>query len=608
LREIFKDVRAVLGAMWAEAGTKVRLAAICAAVFVISASTLTALAPLALKAAVDRFSQGADSTSPSPLVFVALYVVCLCLGRMVGALREFFFSRGERRFLRKFSERCFAHFLRLPLRYRLDGETGSALQVLQDGMQGCQLLLQVAALMALPIVIELGTALIVLLGLHEPVYLGFVAAAFACYALAFAYSGTTVSTAARQVSESQLEANAATTDALMNFETVKYMSAEPLVEARVKRALASVERGWMQFSRRVLHAQLAVVGVYGVFVAATTLYAARQVSLGDLSIGSFVLINAYLLQLVGPAEAVGVAVQRVAQALAYLAKLREVLQTRSEALVEGPLPELRGAPRLEFAGVSLSFRPGRFALRDVSFAVAPGQILGIVGANGAGKSSLVRVLARLMEPDSGEIRIDGESWSRMPLSEVRRAIAVVPQDVVLFTGTIRYNIQIGNPEASQAEIEHAAQLVDLHEFIQQLPAGYDTQVGERGRSLSGGERQRLSIARAVVRKPSIFVFDEPTSALDAESERQVLECLFRVSKGGTALVIAHSLRSVRGADAILVLDHGEVCEFGTHADLLRRRGKYSRLWEAQQGWPQRERVMVDSLRERALSGADERLG
>lgn len=594
MREVSKDVCSVLGAMWAEASTKLRMAAIGAVLFVSAVSTLTALAPLALKAAVDRFSQGADSTSPSSLVFVALYVLCLCSGRIVGALREFLFSRGERRFLRKFSERCFGHFLRLPLKYRLDGETGFATQVLQNGLQGCQLLLQVAVLIALPIVIELGTALIVLLGLHEPVYLGFVAAAFSCYALAFAYSGTAVSTAARQVSESQLEASAATTDALLNVETVKYMSAEPLVEARVKLALASLERSWVQFSRRILHAQLAVVGVYGVFLAVTTLYAARQVSQGKLSVGSFVLINAYLLQLVGPAEAVGVAVQRVAQGMAYLAKLLEVLQAKSESLVEGPLPDLRLAPKLEFAEVSLSFRPGRFALRNVSFSVAPGQILGIVGANGAGKSSLVRVLARLMEPDSGEIRIDGEPWSRLPLSVVRRAIAVVPQDVVLFTGTIRYNIQVGNPEASQAEIEHAAQLVGLHEFIQQLPEGYDTQVGERGRALSGGERQRLSIARAVVRKPGIFVFDEPTSALDAESERLVLECLFRVSKGSTALVIAHSLRSVRGTDAILVLDHGEVCEYGTHLELLRCRGKYSRLWEAQQGWPERDRVAIDA--------------
>jgi ABC-type multidrug transport system fused ATPase/permease subunit len=267
--------------------------------------------------------------------------------------------------------------------------------------------------------------------------------------------------------------------------------------------------------------------------------------------------------------------------MAMLKKMLELFREPTEAS-HGGRSMSEGTGALEFKQVALSYATQRPILRDVSFKVSAGRTLGIVGSSGAGKSTIVRLLVRLYEPDQGTILMDGVPVSELSLQELRRLIAVVPQDTALFNDTIRYNIAIGRPTSTQEEIEHAARLAQLHDFIMRLPEGYDTRVGERGVKLSGGERQRISIARAVLKHPRMYVFDEATSSLDSHTERGILSSIQEISKSSTTLIIAHRLSTVVHADNIIVLDKGTVVEQGNHVQLLERDGLYASLWQAQQ--------------------------
>jgi len=289
-----------------------------------------------------------------------------------------------------------------------------------------------------------------------------------------------------------------------------------------------------------------------------------------------------MLQIIRPIEMLGYAVQGFSQGIAMLDTMLKLLQEKPESdeAEETVAPE--GPGKLEFDAVAVSYRSDRTILNGISFCVPPGKALGIVGTSGAGKSTIVRLVARLLEADSGRILLDGVPISQMALSEVRRAIAVVPQDTVLFNDSIGSNIAFGKHGCTQQEIEAAARIAHLHQFIMSLPDGYETQVGERGVKLSGGEKQRVSIARAALKHPRIYVFDEATSSLDSRTEQQILCNLRDISSMHTTLVIAHRLSTVVHADEIIVLDQGAIVERGTHSSLLEQNGRYAALWRAQQ--------------------------
>jgi ATP-binding cassette subfamily B protein len=302
-----------------------------------------------------------------------------------------------------------------------------------------------------------------------------------------------------------------------------------------------------------------------------------------MTVGSFVLVNTYMLQVVRPVEMLGYAMQNLSQGMAFLGKMFEIYREKAEPPA-GDIPTAGGggAGRLDFEAVGVSYRSDRVILKGVNFTLPAGKTLGVVGGSGAGKSTLVRLLVRLIEPDCGRILLDGTPTGDLPLSTVRQAIAVVPQDTVLFNETIGYNIAFGKAGSTQAEVEQAARLAHLHDFIMSLPEGYDTKVGERGVKLSGGEKQRVSIARAAIKRPRIYVFDEATSSLDSNTEREILRNLREISRFSTTLVIAHRLSTVVHADEIVVLEGGTIVERGSHAALIRENGRYASLWEAQQ--------------------------
>ena len=418
--------------------------------------------------------------------------------------------------------------------------------------------------------------------MDQPIFFAFYGGAALCYGVVFGLTVTKVMRTANAASATSIDASATMTDSILNYETVKYFTAERIVQEKVSQALRKTEKEWVSFYRLYSVSGLAVATTYAAFLALTILYAVGQVQAGAMTLGTFVLVNTYMLQIIRPIEMLGYAVQGFSQGIAMLDTMLKLLQEKPESdeAEETVAPE--GPGKLEFDAVAVSYRSDRTILNGISFCVPPGKALGIVGTSGAGKSTIVRLVARLLEADSGRILLDGVPISQMALSEVRRAIAVVPQDTVLFNDSIGSNIAFGKHGCTQQEIEAAARIAHLHQFIMSLPDGYETQVGERGVKLSGGGKQRVSIARAALKHPRIYVFDEATSSLDSKTERQILHNLREISSEQTTLVIAHRLSTVVHADEIVVLEHGTIVERGTHASLIEQNNRYAALWRAQQ--------------------------
>lgn len=578
-------LRDVVRLVWSQTSRFVRLRLVAVLLLVITASVLTALGPIALKLVVDAFAGQAHGTPVSLVLLLGAYVLAQFLARAAGEIRGLIHARAERRMFRTLSERLFAHLMQLPLRFHLERQTGAVGQTLEQGLQGYQMILHHLVFTFLPVTAELGTIVLVLAGLARPMFLGLFCGALVCYATVFAHAATTVSRAARTASAAHVAAHAAMTDSILNYETVKYFTAEPLVQAKVGEALSRTETEWVAFYRRFAWSGLRVAMVFGAFLTVTVFCAAREVEAGRMTVGDFVLVNTYMLQVSAPVEMLGYAMQAFSQGTAMLEKLMALFRETPEPQAARDGTPLSGSGTLEFQRVSLSYRSDLPVLRDVSFKMPAGKTLGVVGASGSGKSTLVRLLVRLLEPDSGRILLDGLPISELSLATLRQAIAVVPQDTVLFNESIAYNIAFGRNGANRREVEHAAMLARLHDFITSLPEGYETRVGERGVKLSGGERQRVSIARAVLKRPRIYVFDEATSSLDSRTEREILANLREIARASTTLVIAHRLSSVVHADEIVVLDNGTVVERGTHEELVLRGGYYAALWKAQQKGP-----------------------
>jgi len=582
LSDKLQSVKAALALIWLHTDRFVKVRLFLAVSSLVLASVFTALGPLALKNVVDAIAGDRTGTEVSITVLVILYVLTQWLARGTGELRALLYAYAERRLFRTLSEKLFAHVMRLPLRFHLGRQTGAIGQTLQNGLEGYQLILHHLVFTFLPVVAELATIVIVLVRLDQPIFFAFYAGASLCYAIVFGVTVSRVMKTANAASATSIDASATMTDSILNYETVKYFAAERVVQEKVSRALRKTEREWVSFYRLYSMSGLAVATTYAAFLALTILYAVKQVQVGAMTIGGFVLVNTYMLQIIRPIEMLGYAVQGFSQGIAMLDSMLKLLQERPESDDAAATVATTGPGSLEFDSVSVSYRSDRTILDGVSFRIPAGKTLGIVGTSGAGKSTIVRLVTRLLEADSGRILLDGMPIAQMPLSAVRQAIAVVPQDTVLFNDTIGYNIAFGKEGCTQQEIEEAARLAHLHEFIVSLPDGYETPVGERGVKLSGGEKQRVSIARAALKHPRIYVFDEATSSLDSKTERQILHNLREISSEQTTLVIAHRLSTVVHADEIVVLEHGTIVERGTHASLIEQNNRYAALWRAQQ--------------------------
>jgi ATP-binding cassette subfamily B protein len=379
------------------------------------------------------------------------------------------------------------------------------------------------------------------------------------------------------------EANTRAIDSLINFETVKYFANEEHEARRFDRALQAYEKAAVKSQTTLSALNVGQGLIISAGLVAVMLLAANGVAAGRLTVGDFVMVNAYLVQLYMPLNFLGVVYRNIKQSLIDLEAMFRLLDVKAEVTDKPDAPALTTGPgEIVFERVSFHYDPRRPILHDVSFRVEPGGTLAIVGPSGAGKSTIARLLFRFYDATAGAILIDGQDLRDVTQDSIRRAIGVVPQDTVLFNDTVRYNIAYGRPGAETEEIEHAARLAHIHDFVAALPDGYKTAVGERGLKLSGGEKQRVAIARVVLKAPRVLVLDEATSALDTKTEREIQADLEEVARNRTTLIIAHRLSTVIHADEILVLDEGRVVERGTHARLLTQGGVYAGMWSRQQ--------------------------
>lgn len=557
---------------------------IVAAGLVVAGSVLSAVSPIVLKWMVDGFAAG-NRGQVSPYALALIFVFFQFLARVLSEIRGLVYAGAERRTMRVLSESVFTHIMRLPLRFHLNRQTGAVSQSLDLGLQGYQMILHHLVFTILPVIAELAIIVVVLGQVMLPSLVALFCAALACYGMAFSYAAGVAAASARTASAASIDASARMTDGLLNYEIIKYFTAEPTVEDGVSRAFRRAEMLWATFYRRYAKNGLLVAIIYGTVLCAMLVVATRDVLVGRMTVGDFVLVNAYLLQVLRPVEMLGYALQGLAQGSAMLQKMLSLFEQAPETELPNGRTATGRLDTIRFDNVTLSYNPGHRVLRDVGFGVAPGKTLGIVGASGSGKSTIVRLALRLLDPDSGRILLGGVPIKELSLAALRSAIAVVPQDTILFNATIAFNIALGRPACSIGELEAAAKLASLHEFIMSLPDTYDTLVGERGVKLSGGERQRLAIARAVIRRPEIYIFDEATSSLDSGTESEILRNLREIAQSSTTLIIAHRLSSIVHADEIIVLDAGRIVERGHHQILVSQRGVYAALWHAQHHIP-----------------------
>ena len=608
-----------LGMMEADGFIKQRLMAVVG--FVIITATFSALAPVALKFAVDGLGTGwfksldvallqdwgiSDQSSLiiGPALLILIYIFSLWLSRISGELRWYFYGTADQRLHRNISRRLFDHVLKLPLAFHLDRQTGALNQTLAQGIAGYSILLNHMVFTIFPVIIEIILISAVLAVFLSPGFIIILLLSVVGYGVVFAIGVAQITGPSREVSSTQIEAYASLTDSILNSETVKYFTAEGLINEQYDSRLAKAESGWATFYACKTRNGLLIACVFALSLGSAITLAASQVMQGSMTIGDFVLINAYMLQIIRPMEQLGDAFKSIVHGIAFIEKMLVLLDKETENFTNAihigssisiPSTDCKKFPtgqsgELIFKQVVFSYYPDRLGfndkhkpvLRNIIFTIKPGKITAIVGRSGAGKSSIIRLLLRFFEPDQGDILLNGISIQDIPLSELRQYIAVVPQDTVLFNNTIAYNIGFGKQGCAQAEIEQAAKKAHIHDKIMAMPDGYQTMVGERGLKLSGGEKQRISIARASLKNPQIFVFDEATSSLDTKTERQILDNLIHVASSATTLMVAHRLSTVIHADEILVLDQGEIIERGNHQYLLQIDGAYAAMWRTQQ--------------------------
>jgi ABC-type transport system involved in Fe-S cluster assembly fused permease/ATPase subunit len=542
--------------------------------------------PLVLKKIVDSLS-----ISPSnphallvlPLGALVAYGALRFSTTLFTELREFLFARVTQRAVRTIALRVFRHLHALSLRFHLNRQTGGMTRDIERGTRGVSSLVSYSLFSILPTLVEI-TLVLGYLALHYDKWFSIITGAALVTYIAFTISVTEWRTHFRRtMNELDSKANTKAIDSLINYETVKYFGNEDYEAKRYDDGLQNYERAAVrsQTSLSLLNSGQSLIiaaAVTAILWRATQGVIDKSMTLGDL-----VLVNSFMLQLYIPLNFLGVIYREIKQSLADMERLFGLLeQNREVADSPDAKPLVTQGARVEFSHVEFSYDPKRQILFDVDFSIPAGTTTAVVGHSGSGKSTLSRVLFRFYDVQQGAIRIDGQDLRNITQDSLRHAIGIVPQDTVLFNDTIEYNIAYGRPGASREDIFAAARAASIHEFIESLPDGYATMVGERGLKLSGGEKQRVAIARTLLKNPAILIFDEATSALDSKSEQAIQTQLKEIARQRTTLVIAHRLSTIADAGQILVLDHGRIVERGTHAALIAADGLYKQMWDRQQ--------------------------
>src|SRR5690606_9081319 len=525
-----------------------------------------------------------------PVALILAYGLARFLNVILNEVRDTLFGRVTERTIRRLSLQTFEHLHGLDLDFHLNRRTGGLSRDIERGTSGISFLMRFMIFNIVPTVLELVIVIGIFLGNYGLSFAGVIVAALICYVVFSVVATERRTQYVRDMNIADSATSNRAIDSLLNYETVKYFTNEDH-----ESSLYDVELEKWERAKRNSRLSLFALNAGQAFIVAASMtlmlwLAASGVANGSMSLGDFVLVNTFMMQLFIPLNFLGFVYREIKGALANIEHLFGLLGERPGIVQAEPaLPLGAGLPDIEFRHVGFHYNPARAILEDVSFRVAPGEKVAVVGASGSGKSTLVKLLFRFHDCSSGAVLVGGRDVRELEVRSLRRAIGIVPQDTVLFNDSIFNNVRYGRPEASEAEVEEAIRLAQLAPFIRQLPEGSATRVGERGLKLSGGEKQRVAIARTILKKPAILVFDEATSALDSRTERGILEALREVARGHTSLVIAHRLSTVVDANRILVLEGGRIVEQGTHQDLLLKAGTYATMWHTQQ--QERERAL-----------------
>ena len=569
--------------LWPAGQSGLKLRVVIALLFLAAAKISVVFIPFLYKAAVDALTGEGGLAIALPVAVIFAYGAARVASQAFGELRDAVFAKVGQHALRTVALQVFRYLHALSLRFHLERRTGGVSRAIERGVKGIEFLLRFALFNILPTLLEVGLVCILLLINYD---YSFALITFIAVAIYIAFT-VTVSEfrikIRREMNRTDAEANTRAIDSLLNFETVKYFGNEEHEARRFDGALARYEKAAVRNSVSLSLLNIGQGFIIAGGMIAVMLLAGRGVVAGHMTIGDFVLVNTFMMQLYQPLGFLGFVYREIKQSLVDMEKMFELLHVDNDVKDRDDAVALKpGGGGIVFENVCFAYDPERQILHGISFEVEAGKTVAIVGQSGAGKSTISRILFRFYDVQSGRVLINGQDVRSVTQASLRSAIGMVPQDTVLFNDTIGYNIRYGRPDAEEAEVQEAARLARIHDFVASLPNGYRTTVGERGLKLSGGEKQRVAIARTILKQPQILLFDEATSALDTQTEREIQDSLRLVSKDRTTLVIAHRLSTVVDADEIIVLDKGLIVERGRHEELLALSGVYAAMWARQQ--------------------------